>query len=50
MIEIRYAPVGDENLKISTSEASPFILIEIRYAPVGDENSNTAFGISNSLY
>ena len=36
LIEIRYAPVGDEN---SCDNAEGGLdIIEIRYAPVGDEN------------
>ena len=35
-IEIRYAPVGDEN--IISHKIQGYFFIEIRYAPVGDEN------------
>ena len=37
IIEIRYAPGGDENVKGVSVNLNRYN-IEIRYAPVGDEN------------
>ena len=42
-IEIRYAPVGDENNVIVNNGI--LFKIEIRYAPVGDENVSEAIKI-----
>ena len=42
MIEIRYAPGGDEN-SCSDSSFSAATRIEIRYAPGGDENLTHSF-------
>ena len=42
LIEIRYAPGGDEN-SCSDSSFSAATRIEIRYAPGGDENLTHSF-------